>query len=251
MIMYSESLEAINRHIIELSNIALSLVRKSVEILKPNQSAALKIIPEFKPIEVRADQKRDIICESCLQHIALYQPGPMELRRIMQIYKMAGDLEHICDLAYRVIKHSASFDQDPLYCRQTEFEELKKLVISLLEQAVISFSEEDLKIAEYNYLKESRVMDINLKIKSFFLEEMKSNSHIAETCYAYIDVAQNFTQIAKISTVLCKNNIYMITGYSPNPVYKENFKEKFKEEVKKEDEEKNISNKTSIVESYV
>jgi len=100
----------------------------------------------------------------CEKFLALYNPVAIDLRFIMAVLKINGELERIADHAYNISKYVV--DQDikiaPKLLKVIEFEKMFDTIDSMMDHITFSYTEKDVKTARKVFKKDKILDKINL-----------------------------------------------------------------------------------------
>ncbi|MFG0254093.1 MAG: phosphate uptake regulator PhoU, partial [Rhodopirellula sp. JB053] len=89
------------------------------------------------------DAKDIQIEEDCLKLLALHQPVAEDLRWLVTVVKINGDLERMADLACNIAERSISLDLFPLFRVPENVSKMVGTTIGMVRSALDSFLEHD------------------------------------------------------------------------------------------------------------
>lgn len=182
---YNEDLNHLHRLVIEIKDLACRQVRNAIDsIVGEDVEAAREVIlsdREIDALDIRAD-------EEIIRLIAKRQPVARDLREIMTVAKMVGDLERIGDQARRLARLTIRFyDNDVSPPNRQLLNDLIRMtdfVISMVEDAVSAFDRLDLELAMDVVRRDGVVGDdfrsALRRLSTFIMEDSRSVGHMLD-----------------------------------------------------------------------
>jgi len=182
---YNEDLNHLHQLVIEIKDLACRQVRDAVtSIVEEDVDSAREVILGDRAIDaldIRAD-------EEIIRLIAKRQPVARDLREIMTVAKMVGDLERIGDQARRIARLTLRFyDNDTSPPNRQLLNDLLKMadfVTTMVEDAVTAFDQLDLDLALDVVRRDGVVGDdfrsALRRLSTFIMEDSRSVGHMLD-----------------------------------------------------------------------
>ena len=182
---YNADLNHLHQLVIEIKNLACRQVRDAIQsIAEEDVGAARDVIAsdrEIDALDIRAD-------EEIIRLIAKRQPVARDLRDIMTVARMVGDLERIGDQARRLARLTLRFyDNDASPPNRQLLNDLVKMadfVTTMVEDAVTAFDTLDLDLALDVVRRDGVVGDdfrsALRRLSTFIMEDSRSVGHMLD-----------------------------------------------------------------------
>jgi len=164
------------------------------------------------------DEEKDIdsleleIDRLCTDILALYQPEAGDLRTVLMISKMNGDIERIGDLTVNICRHGIFIIQNSdLVCKEDIFD-MANLVIMMLLEVFTAFKDFNATLARSVYFKDSLVDIKRDSLGKKIFDEMKKDSALIQTGIYLIHISVELERIADLVTNICEEIIFISEG---------------------------------------
>jgi phosphate transport system protein len=185
-----------------------ALVRAVTALRERDAQAAREIISHDTDINAQ----RFEVEERCLSLIATQQPAASDLRAIVAAMNMVNDLERMGDHAVGISKAVIRMQDDPPLEIPVEFTRIYDLVRTMLRDALLSYRDQDLKLAR-------KVADLDNEIdvhyRKLFRDILAVMANSPETSGAAVRLqfaSHNLERIADRSTNLVERVIFLSSG---------------------------------------
>lgn len=214
--------EQLNHSAVEMMSLAISQFEKATESFI-NQDADLAEEVIYKETRVNAlDLKIERDCE---RYLALFNPVAVDLRFVMAVLKINGELERIADHAYGMSKYVVDDEDHRIPDHLFEVLHFNKMVDTvnvMFEYIVDAFENGNVKAAR-KVFKLDKVLDkINNKSIGILEEEIKINLECAGSALKLLTVVKKFERVGD----LIKNIAEQIIFYQEVEILKHRKKKK-------------------------
>lgn len=205
-----EKFTDLKAEIIKYSTLVEEMVEKSfTSFLEKDKSMAESVI-EYD--ERQSDIWENKLDEACISFIALYQPEAKVLRFAMMIYKMAGDLERIGDIATNIAKDACSLCEYALDFSLEKYERMKKLSLQMFRQAIEAFVQEDPEKAREVIQSDEVVNQLRDDINQELVQQMNKRQGDVLPWIMMLSVSRHLEKIADITTNIAEEVVYITEG---------------------------------------
>jgi phosphate transport system protein len=170
---------------------------------------------------IEADKRIDAVEEeintAVVRTIALRQPQAGDLRAIVTVMKIAGDLERLGDYAKNVAKRvpvvakAGGLDSAGAALRRQS-----KLVRLMLKDALDAFARGDVEKARDVILRDVEVDQMTNSLFREFLTHMMEDPRAITPCMHYLFISKNLERMGDHVTEVCEQVIYLETGERPH-----------------------------------
>jgi phosphate transport system protein len=186
---FSEELDGINQHVVELGELGLDQLRRAVQTLKDENTKEAGLVidrdRELNEIDIKADE--DIILL-----IAKRQPVAKDLRDILTVQKIITDLERVGDEARKIANLTIHFYDNgkppPSNEILNDIYAMASFVDEMLSLSLRAFIDVDSKAALAVIEQEKRLFDefrgALRRLSTFIMEDSRSVGHMVDIVLA-------------------------------------------------------------------
>ena len=184
---------------------ALESARGAME--EGNPKAAQRVIAG--DAEINLGENR--IEEECLKLLALYQPVAGDLRRIIAILKINGELERCGDLAVNIANRVDTPSGSHLPEDAAHLDRMATKSLRMLVDSVRAFRKHDAVSAERIIAQDDEIDEIHRANYARVKELLESGTAVAP-CLDYLTFSRAFERIADVSTNIAEDVVYLESG---------------------------------------
>lgn len=166
--------------------------------------------------DARIDALEDEINAFVVRVLALRQPQAGDLRAVITVMKMAGDLERLGDYAKNMAKRVPVLAQaDVIDGATASMRRQAKMVRLMLKDALDAFARDDLDLARDVILRDVEVDQMTNALFREFLTHMMEDPRNITACMHFLFIAKNLERMGDHVTEICEQVIYLDTGQRP------------------------------------
>lgn len=210
---FDRDLEGIQAHVMKMGGLVeAAIVDASQALLNQDEELSAEVIKRDKAI----DELETLINEQCANLIALRAPAAVDLRVVLSVMKIAGNLERIGDYAKNMAKRNAVL----VHMTQIEgargaLQRMAREVQLMLKDVLDSFVERDTDKAQ-DVLERDRDVDqmYNALFREFLTFMMEDPRHITPCMHLHF-IAKNTERMGDHVTSISEQVIYLVTGAMP------------------------------------
>jgi phosphate transport system protein len=167
--------------------------------------------------EVLANEKRVNACElqldkDCEKILALYNPVAVDLRFVLATFKMNSELERIGDNAESIANFikdmPGAFSREMIDQYQVNL--MYDTALSMFDDAMAAFTEEDTKRARKVFQKDDLLDDINYKANKQALDSIKSDPGNEWQYLTLLSIVRKLERVGDQSTNMAEEIIFYI-----------------------------------------
>ncbi|MGK0689300.1 MAG: phosphate signaling complex protein PhoU [Aquificaceae bacterium] len=204
-----QELEETKGLVLKMAGLVKEAVDKAIESLnKQDVGLAEEIIKGDDQI----DQLEVEIERRCIRMIALYQPEAVDLRLIMGMYKIVSDLERIGDEAENIAERSILLAQEPPLKPYVNLTLMASNVKSMIEDAVLSFFQRDVELAEKVIERDDMVDELYHQVQRELITYMLEDPRNIKRSIHLSFVARHFERMADHAENIAEMTIYWSEG---------------------------------------
>ena len=199
-------LEKLRKRLIKMCSLVDEQVHNALlSIEEENEALAKEVIVK----EDKVDKYDSKIEKSCQKIFALNQPVAMDLRLLMSAISLNTNLERIGDNAVNIVEHFLSLKKKPAFFNETKFDEMAKLVRSMLKMSIDAFIDGDAELAK-NVIRADDILDrLNIENHQVLINIMKKNCDCVEPGVAMIGISKQMERVGDLATNIAED-VYFI-----------------------------------------
>ncbi|MDI6400964.1 phosphate signaling complex protein PhoU [Balneolaceae bacterium ANBcel3] len=206
---FENHLKSLEKDLVEMSEMVISAIEKSVDALKNGDVEHAKII---KKDDYYINKKRWDIEEKCINLIATQQPVAVHLRELIAILNIITDLERMGDYAEGIAKIVLKINGDPLIKPLIDIPRMQEISIEMIRESLIAFSARDEQAARLVNAKDDSVDELYHQVTRELISIMIENPRTITQCTHLMWASHNLERIADRVTNICERIIFLVTG---------------------------------------
>jgi phosphate transport system protein len=202
-------LDRLKKMILALCAVVEENVSRAVRsVEKRDSQLAQRIIDSDREI----DATEVDIEEECLKVLALHQPVASDLRFIIAVLKINGDLERIGDLAVNIAERAVSLSSRERTPVPIDLVAMSEKVQSMLRLSLDALVNLDARLAHEVGTHDDEVDDLNRRNFAAVQEEIRGNLPQIESLMQFLSVSRYLERIADHASNIAEDVIYLIEG---------------------------------------
>lgn len=207
---YARHLQKIRDEVSELGDIIASDLRASVEtLIRQNLVQARRLIGNNELI----NKKRLGIEEQTLRLLATQQPVARDMRTLVSILVITGELAQLSDYARGIAKISLVMEEDETLRPATSaLTQMAERATEMLRQALDAFERNDIELARSVPHQSRAVNQFYREVHHTLVEVMQNNPPTIGRATYLLWVAHNLERTANRANTICSRTIFVLTG---------------------------------------
>ncbi|MCD0462346.1 phosphate signaling complex protein PhoU [Roseiconus lacunae] len=162
--------------------------------------------------DVTVDEMDVRIEEECLKVLALHQPVAFDMRYLIAIDKVNGELERMGDTACNIAERAKALCLFPLFTVPEELSEMVDTSIKMVRRALDSFINCDANMANQVIEMDDIVDALNRVVIDHLQEVMKSDRELIEPAMHCFSASRHLERIGDLAESVCEEVIYLVEG---------------------------------------
>ncbi len=208
--MLDEKILNLKKRLITYSNHVEIMLEKSISgLLERNEEKLKEVFEDLEPAANKYELEFD---ENCINAIAKYQPVSKNLRILISIIKISNDLERVADHAVNIARQGLHLIIKPQVKELIDIPKMTQIVREMMKDAIESFVDENVELAEKICKQDDIVDELNITIKKDLAVLMKSDPNVINRSLRLILISINLERIADLTTNICEGVIYLAKG---------------------------------------
>ncbi len=163
-------------------------------------------------IEAAINAAETSVDEMAYELLAKEQPMAVDLRFILSVIKINGDLERIGDQATNIAERAAALGRTPVIALPVDIAEMGAKVGVMIRRAIQSLLEGDVALAESVLAMDEEIDTLNRAIQVDLVGVMQQHPDIAEQSLSAIIVSRNLERAGDHATNIAEDVIFWIRG---------------------------------------
>ncbi|MBX9683330.1 MAG: phosphate signaling complex protein PhoU [Hyphomicrobium sp.] len=207
---YEDELKLLDRRIAQMGGCAEKLLVQALGALERRDP---KLAESAVASDATIDQLERELQEQVIEMIAKRQPIANDLRHIMTVLKIAGDLERIGDLSKNIAKRAFAIAGEshpkPL---MTGMRHMTEMVQAQLKQVLDALAERNVEKALQVWRSDQQVDAMYNSLFRELLTYMMEDPRNIGLCTHFLFGAKNIERIGDHTTNIAENVHYLVTG---------------------------------------
>ncbi len=163
-------------------------------------------------IEAAINAAETSVDEMAYDLLAKEQPMAIDLRFILSVIKINGDLERIGDQASNIAQRAMSNRDLPQISLPVDISEMGEKVGIMIRTAIQSLLEADAKLAESVLRLDDEIDDMNRAVQAELIEVMQIHPLLSTQALNAIIVSRNLERAADHATNIAEDVIFWVRG---------------------------------------
>ncbi len=163
-------------------------------------------------IEAAINAAETSVDEMAYDLLAKEQPMAIDLRFILSVIKINGDLERIGDQASNIAQRAKTNRDLPQISLPVDISEMGEKVGIMIRTAIQSLLEADAKLAESVLRLDDEIDDMNRAVQAELIEVMQIHPQLSTQALNAIIVSRNLERAADHATNIAEDVIFWVRG---------------------------------------
>ncbi len=206
---FHKRLKEIQDELLLMGNMVEKAITGSMEALKKRD---LKLAQRVIDGDVKINEKRFNIEETCIQLIATQQPMAGDLRSIICVLNIITDLERIGDHAEGTAKIAVMTGDEPPLKPLIDLPRMAEKAVGMLHRSLEAFINCDVETARQIIAEDDEVDDLYDQVFRELLTFMAEDPKILTRATRLLWVAHNLERSADRVTNICERVVFSVTG---------------------------------------
>ncbi|WP_192966572.1 phosphate signaling complex protein PhoU [Phycobacter azelaicus] len=210
---FDRDLETIQARIMKMGGLVEAAIMEAARALETrDEELAQKVRADDKAI----DGLEELINEEAARVIAIRAPAAVDLRVVLSVMKIAGNLERIGDYAKNIAKRTGVLIQGHDTTESAAaLRRMAREVELMLKDALDAYIQRDVELAGDVITRDSDVDQMYNALFREFLTHMMEDPRNITPCMHLHFIAKNIERMGDHVTSICEELIYLVTGSRP------------------------------------
>jgi phosphate transport system protein len=205
-----------HKQLAELKDKLLAMAALSQQALEFSVEAYIKrdmaLCDHVLEIEEAINTAETVVDEMAYDLLAKEQPMAIDLRFILSVIKINGDLERIGDQAANIAERAQAMKEEPEFVLPLDIEEMGERAGVMIRSAIQALLEADPKMAENVLSMDDAVDERNRKVQAELILVMQQQSLVSVQALTAVLIARNIERAADHATNIAEDVIFWLHG---------------------------------------
>lgn len=212
--VFDRELEGVQAQIMRMGGLVEEAIRLGAKSLETRDEELARDVRER---DLAIDNLEHLINESAARIIALRAPTAIDLRLILSVIKISGNLERIGDYAKNMAKRTEALSQMALVGDSTaSIRRMTRLVEAMLKDALDAYIQRDTALAADVIARDEDVDQIYNALFRELLTFMMEDPRNITACMHLHFIAKNTERMGDHVTSIAEQVTYLVTGRQPD-----------------------------------
>jgi len=205
----SDELREVKRNILSMGATVEQRLRMAIDGLLKRDVDAARLV---RAGDAEIDQMEVDLEEECLRILALSAPVASDLRFVLSIMRINGELERVADLARSIAKRAIDLYRLDRIDYPSAVNTMADAAQSMFSDALVALSDGDTAMARKVCKADDRVDDLQKEVFAWVQEHLRDDPDDIEALLDVLSVARKLERIGDISTNIAENVIFLAEG---------------------------------------
>ena len=211
---FDRDLEAIQARIMKMGGMVEAAIRNSALSLEARDE---ELAEQVRLGDKAIDGLEELINEDTARLIALRAPTAVDLRVVLSVLKISGNLERVGDYAKNIAKRTGILTQMPSVTGSpAALRRMAREVEMMLKNALDAYIHRDAELAA-DVIQQDREVDqmYNALFREFLTFMMEDPRNITPCMHLHF-IAKNIERMGDHATSIAEQVIYLVEGFRPD-----------------------------------
>ncbi|MFK7835811.1 MAG: phosphate signaling complex protein PhoU [Sulfitobacter sp.] len=211
---FDRDLEGVQAQIMKMGGMVEDAIRQSAQSLATRDE---ELAEQVRAADRAIDDLETLINESAARVIALRAPTAIDLRLVLSVIKISGNLERIGDYAKNMAKRTSILAQHPPVNDSTaSIRRMARAVEGMLKDALDAYIRRDAELALDVISRDEEVDQMYNGLFREFLTFMMEDPRNITACMHLHFIAKNTERMGDHVTSIAEQVVYLVTGEHPD-----------------------------------
>jgi len=206
---FVEELEALKDRLLEMGKLTTDRMCLAVQGLRERDAALLDAVATGDEAVNRMQLEVD---DRCFKLLALQQPMAVDLRTIVSVIKINGDLERVGDLAVNIAEAARRYANHPAPETLVDIPAMSSLAEQMLREALQAFVTRDVATAQTVLNRDDELDALKNRVFRDILERMLANPRVIEPGLDLILISRHLERIGDHATNIAEDIIFIVSA---------------------------------------
>jgi len=208
-INFQQQLVALKDKLLAMAALSQQALEFSVEAY---MAADMALCAHVLEIEAAINAAEKSVDEMAYDLLAKEQPMAIDLRFILSVIKINGDLERIGDQSANIVQRAQSLQNSPQISLPIDIAEMGAKVGVMIRTAIQALLEANARLAESVLEMDDEIDEMNRAVQAELVEVMQQHALVSEQALNAILISRNLERAADHATNIAEDVIFWVRG---------------------------------------
>jgi phosphate transport system protein len=211
---FDRDLEGIQAHVMKMGGLVEAAIGEAANAMVARDQ---ELAEQVRAADKAIDALEELINERCANLIALRAPAAVDLRVVLSVMKIAGNLERIGDYAKNMAKRtSVLVHMEQVEGAHASLKRMAHEVQMMLKDVLDAFIQRDVNLARDVLERDEGVDQMYNALFREFLTFMMEDPRYITPCMHLHFMAKNTERMGDHVTAIAEQVVYLVTGARPD-----------------------------------
>lgn len=211
---YDRDLEAMQAQIMKMGGLVEAAIMQAARSLETRDE---ELAEQVRSGDKAIDELEELVYGECARLLALRQPTAVDLRLVLTIMKISGNLERIGDYSKNLAKRTSVLAQmQPVNDSAASLRRMAREVELMLKDALDAYIQRDAELAEDIIARDQEVDQMYNALFREFLTFMMEDPRNITPCMHLHFIAKNIERMGDHVTSIAEQVVYLVKGERPD-----------------------------------
>jgi phosphate transport system protein len=207
---FHEGLDELKDKLLRMGGLAERSVEQAIAAYHKHDRKACDDVFETEHAINLAEREID---ELALDLLAMQQPMASDLRFILAVIKINGDLERVGDQAVNIVERVLDDLDSPIGELPADIPRMGTLAAGMIREALEAFIHADADLAQRVLLRDDDVDRVKREVEAAMVEQMKRAPEYIQPALDTLLIARNLERMADHATNIAEDVIFWVRGF--------------------------------------
>jgi phosphate transport system protein len=208
-INFQQQLVALKDKLLAMAALSQQALEFSVEAYL---TADMNLCNHVLEIEAAINAAETSVDEMAYELLAKEQPMAIDLRFILSVIKINGDLERIGDQSANIVQRAKTLEHSPQISLPIDIQVMGEKVGVMIRTAIQALLEANAKLAESVLAMDDEIDEMNRAVQTELIEVMQQHALVSEQALNAILISRNLERAADHATNIAEDVIFWLRG---------------------------------------
>jgi len=208
-INFQQQLAALKDKLLAMAALSQQALEFSVEAYLNSDMTLCNHVLE---IEAAINAAETSVDEMAYELLAKEQPMAIDLRFILSVIKINGDLERIGDQSANIVQRAKSLENAPQISLPIDIQVMGEKVGVMIRTAIQALLEANAKLADSVLAMDDEIDEMNRAVQTELIEVMQQHALVSEQALNAILISRNLERAADHATNIAEDVVFWLRG---------------------------------------
>ncbi|MGH1419804.1 MAG: phosphate signaling complex protein PhoU [Hyphomicrobiaceae bacterium] len=211
---FDNDLNTIESLIVEMGGLVETQISNAISaLIRRDQALGMKVLES----DARVDELESTVDAAVIRILVLRQPKAQDLRSVIAVLKVAGNLERIGDYAKNIAKRAGVLGETPsIESSSNVLRSMGRLVQEMLKDVLDAYVARDIATADQVRVRDHDVDQMHNTLFRELLTYMMEDPRSITPCMHLLFIAKNLERMGDHTTGIAEQVHYIIAGSVPD-----------------------------------